>query len=136
MLTDRSAFSSAIRQNLPIDCLNEIGQKFEVNGLFQLIDSDGVPYACDKSAAWGSPLYCLLMSMEMNTASGLIKRRHFGNSYNGAWVANDFNTFTAIFTVTQELSESTSAFFYFQGPASDSSIIFNHITIVPLDETS
>lgn len=137
MLTDRNHFSSGVRQNFDMSCLlTHQGQRLEVNGLFQLLDSEGIPYACDKTAYWSSPDYCVLFSLEMKTADGLTKRRHFGNAYQGNWIANDMNVFSTIFTVTQELAESQSAFFYFQGPPAGSSIVFDHITITPVSSSS
>merc|ERR1712194_765237 len=135
MLTARTHFSDGIKQDFDMDCFDQVGEIFEVNGLFQLIDDEGIPYACDKSAPWTDPQYCILMTIEMQTSSGT-KRQHYGNAINIPWVAEALNPFTRIFTVTAELSESTSAFFFFQGPQAGASIVFDHVTITSLEATS
>lgn len=114
---------------------SRVGAKYEVNALFQLLDSEGVPYACDKTAAWADPMYCILMTIEYLTNVGERKRRHVGNNYGGAWIAEDFNSFTSRFTITQEIADSQSAFFFFHGPPAGASIIFDHVTITEIVDT-
>lgn len=130
MLTNRPDYTSAPRYNFDMSCLGtKAGSSYEVNALFQLLDSERVPYACNKAAPWRDPLYCILMTVEMITKSGQRKRFHLGNNYGGAWVAEDMNTFTTRFRVSLELAQARSAFVYFQGPPGGTSMIFDHVTI-------
>ena len=131
-LKARNRFTSGMKQDLDISCLKEVGAKFEVNGLFQLLDEQNVPYACDKSKSWTDPLYCILMTIRIKGSLPM----HLGNNYIGPWVADDFNAFSSRFTVTEAMAASDSVYFYFQGPRAGASIVFDHITITPLGTTS
>jgi len=119
------------RQELPESCLKNVGDKFSFNAQIQLMDEEGEFFACDKNAAWRSSLTCPLMTFEIDHPDG-IKRLHYGNSHSDAWVNDAWNPYHATVTVTQEMSEGHKVSFFLQGPRPGAQLLFDDITLVPV----
>jgi len=127
--THRTANFFGPLQTLRSECLGNIGDKYIFNAELKLLDEDGNPFVCSKSASWNTDLTCPLLSFQIDHPNGL-KRAHFSNNYGGAWESDGWNQYRAEVTVTKEMTEALSVSFYLQGPRPGVSIIFDHVTLV------
>jgi hypothetical protein len=129
VMTHRTEIRSGPRQDLPTFCLSRLDDTYTFNADMKLLDEDGNEFACDKSAMWNTALTCPLLTFELNHPDGT-KRIHRGNEYGGTWMANEWNQFRATLTVTQDIVEANSLFFYFQGPAPGVSVVFDNVSLM------
>jgi len=115
------------KQNIEHLCLQE-GQVYDLNARFKFEDHFGLPVGCDKEAEWLDPDYCLLFTFELQLDNG-IQRKHFGNSFGGSWIADEFNSFRGEVVIDQDMADANSVFFFVQGPSEDKVIIFDNISM-------
>jgi len=123
----RNYFWAGPKQFIETSCLVE-GDVYEINARFKLLDLVGNPTACDKTAPWKDENYCLLMTFEMELPAGN-KRIHAGNMYGQPWIADEFNSFHTRITVTKDMVDASSNFFFFQGPRAGITILFDNISM-------
>ena len=129
----RGAHSSGPKQIIETACL-EVGQVYDIHGRFKFEDSVGNPVGCDKAASWGDPNFCLLFTFQLNDDPG--QREHFGSNHEGPWVADEYNSFSSVVTIDQDMARAESMFFFIQGPSDDKTIIFDNISMKLRDDTN
>lgn len=123
----RGSLNSGPKQHLETLCLRA-GQKYDLNARIKFVDSFNNPVGCDKAAPWKDPEYCVLFTFEMKLENGM-KRKHYGNHYGGAWVTDEFNSFSSVVEIDEEMVGADSIFFYIQGPSPDKVIVFDNISL-------
>ena len=123
----RGAISSGPKQHIEELCLLP-GQKYDLNFQVKFIDNSGQPIGCNKRAAWRDADYCVLITFEMELEGGM-KRKHLGNHYGGAWVADEFNSYNTVLVVDDEMASAKSVSFFMQGPTEDKVIVFDSISL-------
>lgn len=123
----RQNFYDGPKQTIPMECMN-VGDTFEVSARFKFLDVFSNPFACDKNAPWKDDNFCLVMTVECNT-SGNIKRDLIWNNYGGEWIADEFNSFRGVLTVTNEMANSDGCFLFFQGPRGGINFNFDNVSV-------
>jgi len=119
------------QQDISTGCLNTAGDQYIFAAQLKLEDSQGNPFACDKSAAWANALTCPLLSVEIQHPTKGMKRYHFGNTFSSAWDVSGWNSYHATITLDQDIVEADSAFWFLQGPDSGISMIFDNVALTP-----
>merc|ERR1712127_1012328 len=107
-------------------CMYE-GLMFELTAHLQLLDEDGIPFLCDKGAAYGTPLACPVLAIEMQTITEYVMI-HPENIIEADWVADAWNKYKAVFVVNNDLANAELAYFKFKGPAPGISILVDDMT--------
>lgn len=134
--TGRGAVNSGPKQVLDISCFQNIGDVYEINALFGLLDEFDQPYACSKSVPWKDPMHCVMMTFEVKKQDGTIRRFHHSNLYGGEWIAGEPNVFRAKRKVVEDMIGATSINFFFQGPRPGASMIFDHVSMNLIESAS
>ena len=127
--THRDANYFGPAQHLPMSCLSIEGNRFVFQAQLKLLDENGNPFACDKSAAWNTPKTCPLLSFEATMHDGTFKRTHYGNFDASGWNADGWNEYRTNVRVTKDMTEAETVFFYIQGPAPGIQIVFDRVAL-------
>lgn len=123
LCTDRLATSDG-----PVTIVNNMcmveGRQYELTAYIKLLDEDMKPYKCDKSVPYGDPQSCPLLEIEMVYPTGYYQT-HPENTVTDEWIADKWNVYTTIFTVSKELANAEKAYFKFKGPFPGISIVLD-----------
>ena len=126
MCSARSATNDGPISQISNMCIYE-GVVYEFEAQLKLLDANNNPFACDKSAAYGTPLACPILAIEMQTGSQHIMV-HPENTVSDPWVADGWNAFRTVFVVSNDLANAETAHFKFKGPAPGVSIVFDDVS--------
>lgn len=120
---------------LETNCFLKEGTRFDFNAMIKLLDSDGNAFACNKTAS--SPEdsnnieSCPVLSFFVSLPGGM-KQIEFANQIEeegkGEW-----NHFSVIFQVTEDMSNATSMFLAIHGAPGGIDVLFRDITLKPFN---
>ena len=117
---------------LDLGCL-VVGRQYEFTAKFKLLDEDNnnEPYHCVKTnTPWGDPLSCPLFSISMIDSNGVpVNAQNYQNEDPSTIVADEFNNYSAIFTVTEEMATAIEARIILKGLRAGVATLFDEVEI-------
>lgn len=124
----RNSLGSGPMQFIPEQCLVE-GAKYDFYARFKLLDEDDSPIACDKTATWATEKTCPLVTFEGRMTNDSKVHTQASNLYGVEWVADDFNEYHAVVTITTAMAEAEKVAFFFIGPPAGVKIVFDNVSM-------
>ena len=116
---------------LDLGCL-VLGRQYKFTAKFKLLDEDNnnEPYHCRKDVAWGDPLFCPMVAITMIDSNGVpANAQNYHNEDPTTIIAEEFNNYSAIFTVTEEMATAIEAHILIKGPRAGVATLFDDVEI-------
>jgi len=117
---------------LETNCFLKEGSRFDFNAMIKLLDSDGNAFACNKTAPLVDSKSCPLLSFTVAVDGGM-QQIDFANQIESEWISDEWNHFSVIFQVTQEMSNASAIFLTVHGPAGGIDVLFDNVTLKPFN---
>merc|ERR1740124_1222213 len=92
----------------------------------KLLDEEMAPYTCDKKVQYGNPQSCPLLEVGLDYTIGS-SHVHPENIVVDEWIADDWNEYRAIFTVSNNLALANNTYLKFKGPFAGISIVLDDV---------
>lgn len=114
---------------LDVGCLVN-GTTYEFSAMLRLLDEyDNNEYvACNRYLAWGDPDFCPLMSITFKDGTSAFTK-NYDNMIPLTFVADDWNSYTARFTVTEEMQAMKTAVLVFKGVRPGLAILYDDVKL-------
>ena len=131
--SDRDSLNKGPGQFLDTNCF-VAGEYYEINAKIMILDEDGNFTTCDKTAGWNDEDFCPLFSIW-----GRDEKEHgwgdfwldVPNNDTSDWVEGEFNTYTAIFKLNDEIMTAIEASFMFRGLRIGAQILVDSVSFTP-----
>ena len=129
--TTRAAHWHGMQQYMDSNCLVE-GATYTVSARMKLVDeSTGQPHACTTGIHWGDQSCPVVAFMARHVSEG--NRDVYVNVWNTKttdWVADDWNDYSATFTISEDVSKATWWHLYIDRAPPGIAIIVDDLTVV------
>ena len=131
--TRRKVPAEGLMQELVVKCLTE-GVRLEVNAWIKLYEN-GTPFTCDKTARYGQPKACPVISIKFMVPSAPkgFSWLHIANDDPFGWKPNEFNQHRGNFVITSEMTTSTEAYLYVYGVNGGIDMLVDKVTLRPYE---
>ena len=128
----RGKLNSGPGQFIQPECFVQ-NQFYEIQANIMIFDESGQPYKCDKNADWNDPKFCPLFSIWYSTDETFWDSYWYDvpNKDTNEWVEGQFNSYQAIFQMTDDLVNAIEASFVFRGLPKGVQIVLDSVSLTP-----